>query len=155
MGKRWIWTVSWIRTRFVMIVALFTANNICHDYCTFYWPWYNCTGWLGVKHQVTYLLVLFVVNFVADENMVCLKHAYCVVSKIILPSGWNDKLFNHFRREECFHWYWVCWQIRLIRSKCGIARPFQVSFSLSSKSVSVWSVTAASLSLSVISLTWH
>ena len=21
-------------------------------------PWYNCTGWLGVKHQFTYLLII-------------------------------------------------------------------------------------------------
>ena len=26
-------------------------------------PWYNCTGWLGVKHQLTYLLVLYVPSF--------------------------------------------------------------------------------------------
>ena len=29
-------------------------------------PWYNCNGWLGIKHQVTYLLQVMVSSAVFD-----------------------------------------------------------------------------------------
>ena len=44
-----------------------TAVTVCDSFmhcCSsssspFQSPWYNCTGWLGIKHQLTYLLTLF------------------------------------------------------------------------------------------------
>ena len=45
-------------------------------------PWYNCTGWLGIKHQVTYLLILhtyttiFFILFLIHPSCLSLyKHA--------------------------------------------------------------------------------
>ena len=45
-------------------------------------PWYNCTGWLGVKHQLTYLLPLKF-NLTSSENSrsakrVCMPHKWPV-----------------------------------------------------------------------------
>ena len=37
---------------FTLLLQLSLINRFLHLWS----PWYNCTGWLGVKHQLTYLL---------------------------------------------------------------------------------------------------
>ena len=43
----WVWNPCFI----IIVSAVF----LC---LTLFSPWYNCNGWLGVKHQVTYSLIL-------------------------------------------------------------------------------------------------
>ena len=43
----WVWNPCFI----IIVSAVF----LC---LTLFSPWYNCSGWLGVKHQVTYSLIL-------------------------------------------------------------------------------------------------
>ena len=51
-SQRFFQPVFWVclRKRFL---------SSAHSFLLPWWlPWYNCTGWLGVKHQLTYLLFL-------------------------------------------------------------------------------------------------
>ena len=44
----------------VLLLLLFCFVCFLLCFCLFFpSPWYNRTGWLGVKHQLTYLLVFF------------------------------------------------------------------------------------------------
>ena len=40
-------------------------------------PWYNCTGWLGLKHQVTYLPLL------RGVQVGCNRHRYIAVRPLV------------------------------------------------------------------------
>ena len=54
--------LDWIRLNWLFMMLTYdficlTLLNFCYFFSTPS-PWYNRTGWLGVKHQVTYLLTL-------------------------------------------------------------------------------------------------
>ena len=55
-------------------------------------PWYNCTGWLGVKHKFTYLLVPKV--FWTHQRIWSLVSRLSTVGSrafsVFSPSAWND-----------------------------------------------------------------
>ena len=46
------------------------------------WPWYNCNGWLGVKHQVTYLL-----SSRHHPVKPCVWHTKPLLSQVSVPLG--------------------------------------------------------------------
>ena len=69
----WDWLSWW-----AFIIA---SLNPSHTFITS--PWYNCTGWLGVKHQLTYLLTY---SFITQPVEVPLR------------PGWRTWIY---RRRQC------------------------------------------------------
>ena len=92
--------------------------NLCIGFNTYiflifilYWqicwcvsPWYNCNGWLGIKHQITYILNrkgAHQFQTKVTESHVCLIHCYNVKTnkklnktKNIHLSMWNNICFG-------------------------------------------------------------
>ena len=57
--------------------------------CVLYSPWYNGTGWLGVKHQVTYLLCYRLLSVVVQADQM---RCYLNSSKIADDSAVLGKI---------------------------------------------------------------
>ena len=57
-------------------------------------PWYNCTGWLGVKHQLTYLLIGFFYLALGGAGTSCkwLVVCECISRRL---SSWIVSLAYH------------------------------------------------------------
>ena len=98
-------------------------------------PWYNHTGWLGVKHQLTYLLTLCAEvqfgrrnhwGFLAEtpiessqtatewggrgEGVLAFLFAiFPCIYQILIPLTWLTVLWwLHFRQRGC-DWEWLSW----------------------------------------------
>jgi len=77
--------------------ALWTNNNNIDSLLMSIWlyafgfvlpPWYDCTSWLGVKHQVTYLLVLFLMRTETYSSSINLSWG----DPLRLAGRWNKLL---------------------------------------------------------------
>ena len=64
-------------------------------------PWYNRTGWLGVKHQLTFLDIdtfIFAVLTVAIINLFC--SCCCCLCSLLSVLYYYRVVFHH-----CCHWH--------------------------------------------------
>ena len=52
-------SLSKARLMKIKLFLFFYFFKSCWSFCLFLSPWYNRNGWLGIKHQVSYLLVIF------------------------------------------------------------------------------------------------
>ena len=47
-------------------------------------PWYNCPGWLGVKHQFTYLLTFLVIRFEPSGDFLTVLVYVCLPTFLVM-----------------------------------------------------------------------
>ena len=95
-----VYSMVIIKTRIHIIISFLALSS----------PWYNCSGWLGIKHQVTYSLAWLWVTLTSSRS--CVLHVTntrkrkCLVPKditskestVIGPTTkWNDR----------FLWNWA------------------------------------------------
>ena len=69
-------------------------------------PWHNCTGWLGIKHQVTYYshAWMFVYSVLSVSLCACVP-CYICSHIIVIGSVWNWTKSSLFG--ACYFWVWI------------------------------------------------
>ena len=146
--RKWILSLTWgvmflidpAQTFFFFFCAvlpfLFLISSIFDSYHTkteCVSPWYNCSGWLGVKHQVTYLNM----NACGDTSTLlqalhgwsmsdslsreCLWACFCIIhcTRGVMITGSCAAIFSMHslkgpvRPCRCFHWTGCVWPCQL------------------------------------------
>ena len=121
---------------FAVLPFLFLISSIFDSYhmkteCV--WPWYNCSGWLGVKHQVTYLnmnacgdmstLLQALHGWSMSDSLSreCLWASLCIIhcTRGVMITGSCAAIFSMHslngpvRPCQCFHWTGCVWPCQL------------------------------------------
>ena len=122
-----------LRSHTSLFSSPFTCSNLS--------PWYNCTCWLGVKHQLTYLLFWLV------QQLSLFQDSIFVFRKAHLRTTMSLRMFPNvaFETVPIFIRLTMAFSRPFVRLTMALSRPFKedclvlpLSMPLSSRRSMVW-----------------
>ena len=97
-----VYSMVIIKTRIHIIISFLALTS----------PWYNCSGWLGIKHQVTYSLAWLWVTLTSSRS--CVLHVTntrkrkCLVPKDITSKESSHRAYYKMERQISLELSWLC-----------------------------------------------